>query len=66
MNLFWDEILSIRDANGNELLGAATLASESGTDYGLSQAPAVPIGSWVTPALLLAGLALFRRARTVD
>ena len=46
MTLPWEEVVSIRD--GNELLGAATVTSASGTDYSESQAPApVPVGLWI-------------------
>ncbi len=54
MSLFWDGIVSIRDANGNELLGTASVTSDSGTDYLVSQAPPpVPFGFWTGPALVL-------------
>ncbi len=65
MTLAWDEIVSIRDANDNELIGSATISSGSGTDYTVSQAPAqVPTASWLLlPIVLMAGVTL-RELRT--
>ena len=54
----------IRDANDNELLGGATLTSDSGTDYTVSQAPTeVPLGPWVATGVATAIVASFGRLR---
>jgi len=67
VSLTWEGITSIRDLEGNELLGQSTVVSASGTDWTVSQAPRVLMGLLVGPvaAILLTGVGAFATRRAL-